>query len=77
MRDGLDIYTDSTQQLPSSLERQFDKTAALTEKALGNSSVDQVNARPENPNATDVSQSIEAGSGAQRGAAHQEQGLGQ
>jgi conjugative relaxase-like TrwC/TraI family protein len=71
MRDGLDIYTDSTQQLPSSLERQFDKTAALTEKALGNSSVgDQVNARPENPNATDVSQSIEAGSGAQRGAAN-------
>src|SRR5262249_20876171 len=29
MRDGLDVYTDNSQQLTSSLERQFDKTAAL------------------------------------------------
>ena len=29
MRDGLDVYTDNSQRLTSSLERQFDKTSAL------------------------------------------------
>jgi ATP-dependent exoDNAse (exonuclease V) alpha subunit len=29
MREGLDVYTDNSQGLTSSLERQFDKTAAL------------------------------------------------
>jgi conjugative relaxase-like TrwC/TraI family protein len=29
MRDGLDVYTDNSQRLTASLERQFDKTAAV------------------------------------------------
>jgi hypothetical protein len=29
MREGLDVYTDNSQGLTSSLARQFDKTAAL------------------------------------------------
>jgi len=29
MREGLDVYTDDSQQLTSSLARQFDKTAAV------------------------------------------------
>jgi ATP-dependent exoDNAse (exonuclease V) alpha subunit len=32
MRDGLDVYTDNSQQLTTSLERQFDKTAAVHDK---------------------------------------------
>ena len=34
MREGLDVYTDNSQQLTSSLERQFDKTAAVYDRAL-------------------------------------------
>jgi ATP-dependent exoDNAse (exonuclease V) alpha subunit len=32
MRDGLDIYTDNSQRLTASLERQFDKTAAVHDR---------------------------------------------
>lgn len=32
MRKGLDVYTDDSQQLTSSLERQFDKTAAVHDR---------------------------------------------
>jgi ATP-dependent exoDNAse (exonuclease V) alpha subunit len=35
MRDGLDVYTDNSQQLTSSLERQFDKTAAVHDRGVG------------------------------------------
>jgi ATP-dependent exoDNAse (exonuclease V) alpha subunit len=35
MREGLDVYTDNSQQLASSLERQFDKTAAVHDRAAG------------------------------------------
>jgi ATP-dependent exoDNAse (exonuclease V) alpha subunit len=35
MREGLDIYTDNTQGLTSSLERQFDKTAAVHDRGVG------------------------------------------
>jgi hypothetical protein len=30
----LDVYTDNSQQLASSLERQFDKTAVVRDRAL-------------------------------------------
>src|SRR5438094_628866 len=30
-----DVYTDSSQQLASSLERRFDKTAALHDRSVG------------------------------------------
>ena len=32
MRDGLDVYTDNSKGLTTSLERQFDKTAAVHDK---------------------------------------------
>ena len=32
MREGLDVYTDNSQQLTTSLERQFDKTAAVHDR---------------------------------------------
>jgi ATP-dependent exoDNAse (exonuclease V) alpha subunit len=32
MRDGLDVYTDNSQGLTTSLERQFDKSAAVRDK---------------------------------------------
>lgn len=35
MRDGLDVYTDNSQQLTSSLARQFDKTAAVHDHGIG------------------------------------------
>jgi hypothetical protein len=35
MREGLDVYTDNSQQLASSLERQFDKTAAVYDRGVG------------------------------------------
>src|SRR6185503_4822604 len=35
MRDGLDVYTDNSKQLTSSLERQFDKTAAVHDRGVG------------------------------------------
>jgi ATP-dependent exoDNAse (exonuclease V) alpha subunit len=35
MREGLDVYTDNSQQLASSLERQFDKTAAVHDRSFG------------------------------------------
>jgi len=34
MRDGLDVYTDNSQRLTSSLERQFDKTAAVHDRGV-------------------------------------------
>jgi ATP-dependent exoDNAse (exonuclease V) alpha subunit len=34
MREGLDVYTDNSQGLTSSLERQFDKTAAVHGKEV-------------------------------------------
>jgi ATP-dependent exoDNAse (exonuclease V) alpha subunit len=35
MRDGLDVYTDNSQQLTTSLARQFDKTAAVHDHGIG------------------------------------------
>lgn len=35
MREGLDVYTDNTQKLASSLHRKFDKIAALSDRASG------------------------------------------
>jgi len=35
MREGLDVYTDNSQQLASSLQRQFDKTAAVHDRSVG------------------------------------------
>lgn len=35
MREGLDVYTDNSQQLASSLERQFDKTGAVHDRGVG------------------------------------------
>jgi hypothetical protein len=34
MREGLDVYTDNSLQLTTSLERQFDKTAAVHDKGV-------------------------------------------
>jgi ATP-dependent exoDNAse (exonuclease V) alpha subunit len=34
MREGLDVYTDNSQQLTTSLERQFDKTAAVHDRGV-------------------------------------------
>src|SRR3989475_12764905 len=35
MREDLDVYTDNSQQLTTSLERQFDKTAAVHDRGVG------------------------------------------
>ena len=35
MREGVDVYTDNSQQLASSLERQFDKIAAVQDRSVG------------------------------------------
>src|SRR5205807_4021109 len=35
MRDGLDVYTDDSQRLTTSLERQFDKTVAVHDRGVG------------------------------------------
>jgi ATP-dependent exoDNAse (exonuclease V) alpha subunit len=34
MRDGLDVYTDNSQRLTASLERQFEKTAAVHDRVV-------------------------------------------
>jgi ATP-dependent exoDNAse (exonuclease V) alpha subunit len=34
MREGLDIYTDNSQRLTSSLDRQYDKTAAVHDRGV-------------------------------------------
>jgi conjugative relaxase-like TrwC/TraI family protein len=35
MRDGLDVYTDNSKGLTTSLERQFDKSAAVRDSSIG------------------------------------------
>ena len=35
MRDGFDVYRDNSQQVTSSLERQFDKSASLNDRTAG------------------------------------------
>jgi ATP-dependent exoDNAse (exonuclease V) alpha subunit len=35
MREGLDVYTDNAGRLESALDRRFDKSAAVTDRALG------------------------------------------
>jgi len=39
MYQGLEIYTDNSLRLASSLERHFDKTAALTQRAEGDNTL--------------------------------------
>jgi len=62
MRDGLDVYTDNSQKLASSLHRQFDKTAALNERVGGRQQYgQQVSSRPEGAPSAEASQAIHAG----------------
>jgi hypothetical protein len=39
MHGGLEIYTDNSLRLASSLERHFDKAAALTHRAEGDNTL--------------------------------------
>jgi ATP-dependent exoDNAse (exonuclease V) alpha subunit len=61
MREGLDVYTDSSQQLTSSLDRQFDKTSAVNDRAVGHSNSDHHTGRSKGGQSPEESQSVQAG----------------
>jgi ATP-dependent exoDNAse (exonuclease V) alpha subunit len=60
MREGLDVYTDNSHQLASSLNRQFDKTAALNDPDLGRPQLsNQLGNRSEGASSTSAGQSLQ------------------
>ncbi len=76
MRDSLDIYTDNSwQELTSSLERQFDKTAAVHDRWVGPpQQSNQLHDRSDRGDSTATSQSVQASQASQGHSARQEEG---
>lgn len=75
MRDGLDVYTDNSQGLTTSLERQFDKTAAVNVRSFGQPQVSQqLNDHGSSGTSAGSSQSVQANVGAGSHSARHEEG---
>jgi hypothetical protein len=75
MREGLDVYTDNSQRLTTSLERQFDKTAAVNDRSVGPpQQSNQLRDRSDMGHSTATSQSVQVSHGAQGNSARQEEG---
>ena len=75
MREGLDVYTDSSQQLTASLDRQFDKTSAA-DRAVGHSHSDHHASRSNGEQSAGESQSVQAGQSEQANSVQLEVGQG-
>jgi hypothetical protein len=66
MREGLDLYTDNAEHLTASLDRHFDKTAALDDRGGSRQQHgQQANSPPERTPSTEASHAI--GQSGQRG----------
>ena len=76
MREGLDVYTDSSNQLTSSLDRQFDKTSAVNDRAVGHSNSDHHTGRSNGGQSSEESQSVQAGQSGHADSAQHEVGQG-
>jgi conjugative relaxase-like TrwC/TraI family protein len=70
MSEGLDVYTDDSKRLESSMSRQFDKSAALNERAAGQSPSQQGMGGAQNANAPAQHSQSEAGVSQEQGHAH-------
>jgi ATP-dependent exoDNAse (exonuclease V) alpha subunit len=74
MRDGLDVYTDNSQQLTSSLERRFDKMAAVNDRSVGSQQSTERSDRSDGRPSTSANQSAQMSHAGQGHSARQEQG---
>jgi hypothetical protein len=74
MRESLDVYTDNSQRLTTSFERQFDKTAAVNDRSVGPpQKSNQLRDRSDRGDSTATSQSVQASQASQGHSARQEE----
>jgi ATP-dependent exoDNAse (exonuclease V) alpha subunit len=77
MREGLDVYTDNSQKLASSLDRHFDKAAALGDRAGGRQEYGQDLGNHTGPTSSkQTNQATDAGQSAQHSAPAHDSGHG-
>jgi hypothetical protein len=76
MRDGLEVYTDNSEKLASSLDRHFDKTAALSDRTGGRQQHGQEGNRTAQTSSKETGHATHAGQSAQHGSPANESGHG-